>query len=198
MHKVDATRAGVEESCPSSGVRLAAGLSEQAYVELAATRPLLVRILRSHWPRLDAEDLASEALAAAWRWRTTYDPTKSSAVGWLVMIAKRLARQSARKRRGVVDVELEDDVAAPAPDPVEALEARRVLGLLRRVPDAEVETLLAVIAHGCELEAGEHMGLSRGAVQQRVLRGRLRLRAASEGKRFAWLGSRPLRLEGVA
>lgn len=77
------------------------GLSASEWEALALRRHELARVL-GRWAEslkraaLDVEDVVQEALVRAWRFRDRFDASRSSAWGWLCMIAHRAASKVAR------------------------------------------------------------------------------------------------------
>lgn len=94
-------------------------------------------------PNADVDDAVQEAFLGAWKnLGALAEPAKFP--GWLMQIARRTAIDQRRRRR--VTVELHDD-AATAEAPPRA-EARQVLGVIARLPEAYRETLVMRLVEG--------------------------------------------------
>lgn len=66
----------------------------------------------------DAEDVVQQTLVAAWRGRSTFDPSKGPARAWVVGIAKRrIADAHTARSRQLRVVAAAEDAELPAPDP---------------------------------------------------------------------------------
>jgi RNA polymerase sigma-70 factor (ECF subfamily) len=160
---------------------------------LAAERPRLVRLCaRITGDAREAEDLAQETLLEAWRHRhKLHEPV--GYVQWLVAIARNVCRRRARTRTrdlaGLAWAQHEDErvlpVAAeelPASCDVEIELERdelatlldRALGLLP--PETRQVLLQRYVQEYPEAEIAARLGVSTGAVEARLHRGKLALR----------------------
>lgn len=128
--------------------------------------------------RMDVEEVVQDTFLTLWRKADTVAGTESL-LPWLLVTCRHHALNLNRKNMRHVGDELPDDLAAPADHD----EARDRLRFVR----AEIETLSETDRRVCELclvdgrsysEAAELVGVSVGAVKQRVLRSRTRLRKA--------------------
>lgn len=120
----------------------------------------------------DAEDLTSEAFVRIWEAAT--DIEELTVRGYLVTIVRNLHRSSWRreKRRASMPAE----VAAPAADPLAAVELERVLAALARLPALDREVLALRAEAGLAFdEIAAITGLSAEAARVRVHRARKRL-----------------------
>lgn len=119
-------------------------------------------------------DLVQDVFVQAFgRARDVRDP--AAFAGWLVTIARRRAADWRRRRR---DTEPLDDSmpARPAGDD-DALDARRVLAAIGRLPEAYRETLvLRLVENMGGAEIAERTGLSPGSVRVNLHRGMKLLR----------------------
>jgi RNA polymerase sigma-70 factor (ECF subfamily) len=128
----------------------------------------------------DAEDVVSETLERALRYRASYDERRGSPVGWLVAIASNVLAD-----RGHADATVAlDAVPEPASDEdvmsrsLERLDLRRAMSLL----DARSRDLLA-LRYGADLKAreiAELRGLRTNAVEVALHRALARLRVLLE------------------
>lgn len=64
----------------------AAGLRQQVDV--------VVRVARRLAPAADVEDVAQEAMLAAWRYRNSFDPSRAPLRAWLLAIVVRESRKA--------------------------------------------------------------------------------------------------------
>ena len=127
----------------------------------------------------DAEDVTSETLERALRYRSTYDRSKGEPLPWLIGIARRCI-QEARTRRiptpaesvdGAVSAGLEDD----------AIQRLTLAAALARLDDRDRE--LIALRYGADLTArqiGGLLALRTNAVEVALHRALARLRARLE------------------
>lgn len=140
----------------------------------------------------DAEEVAADTFMQAWRSAATFDPARSSVVGWLGVIARSrsLDRLRARQRQGrYLTLETESnpldasDAAQPdslAPDrAAERTEARElVAGALRELPEAQRTVIeLAYFGGLSQSEIAERLAMPLGTVKTRTLAAMKQLRA---------------------
>jgi RNA polymerase sigma-70 factor (ECF subfamily) len=157
-------------------------LGDKAALATAFDRfaPTLTRYAWAIAPRrMDVEELVQDTLLTMWQKAATTELPTGSLVPWLLVVCRNHARNLARRHAKTDGDELPDDLAAP-PDADEARER------LRWVRD-EIAALPALDRRICELclleghsysEAATMLGMSVGAVTQRVSRSRARLRKA--------------------
>ena len=136
----------------------------------------------------EAEDIAAEAFATAFRLRERFDPEVATARRWITGIATNLVRghyRSERRRlyaiaRGEVEVE-----SGFVDDLIEQADASRrlaaVLQLTATLPADQRNALYLVVAGLSFDEAAAVLRVPTGTVQSRVARARARLRERSEG-----------------
>ncbi|MBY6276380.1 RNA polymerase sigma factor [Symbiobacterium thermophilum] len=137
----------------------------------------------------DAEEVVSDALAAAWERAGTFDPQRSSLESWVLMLAKYAAldrRRHLRRRMLGADGEAKIIPLSAAPEPVApssdaaALageEQARVHAALRRLPPAERELLIRrYFLEEPLTDMARDLGLTRGALDTRLWRARQNLR----------------------
>lgn len=123
-------------------------------------------VLLARMPAGEVEDLVQEVFLKALRQiHTLRDPNAFG--GWIAMIARHAAID--RVRHAPTLVELGDDLAAPESD---ADEARRVLRLIRELPEAYREPLVLRLVEGMTgPEIAERTGLTAGSVRVNLHRG---------------------------
>ena len=129
--------------------------------------------------RQDVEELVQDTFLTLWQKAGTIDLATRSLLPWLLVVCRNHAKNQARRIARAAGDELPAELAAPA----EADEARE---RLRWVRD-EIAAMAPTDRRICELclleghsyqEAATTLGLSVGAVTQRVSRSRARLRKA--------------------
>jgi RNA polymerase sigma factor (sigma-70 family) len=147
------------------------------------TYPDLVRYLyRKVWDEDRARDLAQEVFVRA------LDHAPDQPRAWLFTVAANLTRDEARtvlrRRKHLTLIEANAEPVAPAPDPVETMQADARRLLARRALDAlserDREILLlwdGGLSYG---EIAERTGLAMGAIGTTLSRARRRLAAAYE------------------
>lgn len=159
-----------------------AGLGDQSALARLIDRhaPTLTRYA---WPlvasRTDVEEIVQDTFVTLWERAGGLELRSESLLPWLLVTCRNHAMNLRRKRARAANDELPEDLAAPA-DRTEAQER------LRWVRD-EIDALPDVDRRICELclldgrtysEAAAELGLSVGAVRQRVARSRARLKKA--------------------
>lgn len=160
-------------------------LTATQFAELVARRGDLVRVL-AKWTRLDPEDAASDALAAAWRYRATFDPAKATAWSWLLTIAHREAARCARRPREVMLTAEEQEggdkePVQPAPDTDDVIDARRTLAAITSFPPA-----LDLVVRGVEQQdAARRLGITDGSFRGQLSHERAKLRRRLRKKGIA-------------
>lgn len=140
-----------------------------------------------------ADDIAADTFLAAFRQRTTFDPARGSARGWLYGIATRLVakhrRQEVRTYRAMaragttgsvpVDDGHEDRVAARVT--ADGM-SRQLAGALARLSHGERDVLLLTALAGLNhREVAAALGIAYGTVCSRLNRTRKKLRTALGG-----------------
>jgi RNA polymerase sigma-70 factor (ECF subfamily) len=121
-------------------------------------------------PYRDAGDLVQDVFVIALeRLGQLSDP--AAFPGWILTVARTRAIDHTRKRQ---PVELADE---PVAEPVPTAEAKRVLDVIRALPDAYRETLIMRLVEGMSgPEIAERTGLSPGSVRVNLHRGMKLLR----------------------
>ncbi|MGN6444732.1 RNA polymerase sigma factor [Amnibacterium sp.] len=146
--------------------------------------PLYAVAYRSIESKPDAEEVVQDAFLLLWRKRHRVHLVGDSALPWLIVTVKHLAanRRRARVRRVLHEAEAAREPRFPAEEHSE------VADLLRRAFDA-LPPLDAAVARLCLVEdvayaeAAARLGLTEGAVRNRLSRARARLRRDLEDER---------------
>lgn len=128
-------------------------------------------------PHDDAEDLAADVLATAWRRRD--DVPEGHELPWLYRTAGFVLANYRRKSRPIPVEELPDDPDADhADDPAEIVVADdEVRGVLARLSARDRRILLLHVWEGLDGEAlAEALGITRGGAAAALSRARARLR----------------------
>jgi len=147
------------------------------------------RLLREHWPRLrrfafslsrdaaDADDLVQGTVeramrgAGQWQQGTRFD-------SWLFKIARNhwIDTARARSRRSKRFVAAEEGEAIgfdPRPGTEAAIDLKRAMAALERLPDEQREVVALILVDGLGYrETAELLGLPIGTVSSRLVRGR--------------------------
>jgi RNA polymerase sigma factor (sigma-70 family) len=133
---------------------------------------------------IDAQDVAQESLVRAWRFAASFDERRGSVTAWLMGITRNVALDSVRGRgrrpeaageapHWIVDPTDIDDVTERRDD------TARVIALMRELPAAQREALVAVTLYGLTTrEVSERAAIPHGTVKTRV---RLALRKLRDG-----------------
>lgn len=135
----------------------------------------------------DAEDACADAFARAWAARAAFDPARGPASTWLWAIARNAVTDRLRRRaHAPLALALAPDIAA-AHDAHDAAAARidwaRLVAAVDALPDLDHDIVALRIGAGLGHEAvGAAVGLSAGAVAQRLHRILGRLRRAVDGE----------------
>lgn len=129
----------------------------------------------------DAEDVAQEVFVVAWRKLTHVRIVESSALPWLLVTTRNVARNALRSRRAHLEL---DDAVLPGDrtrqDRVEELTwVRQAVSRLGGMDQRVVH--LCLVEGYSYAEAADHLGLTTSAVAKRVQRLRLMLRTAVRG-----------------
>lgn len=124
----------------------------------------------------DAEDVAQEAFVRAWRYAAGFDERRGSVAGWLMRITRNVALDSLRargRRPEPLGQQLPAELLVDPADVGEAVDrhhdAARVAGLVRALPDAQREALVAVTLLGLSTrEVSEMAAVPQATVKTRV------------------------------
>lgn len=125
---------------------------------------------------VQADDLLQETLTRALGKLDLYDPS-GSFKGWLCTIMKNLFLDDRRRRQKWPTssfVEQEHGNARFAkPEQVDRLVLKELKGAIGRLPEAQREVLMGVVANGWSYEeAAERLGIAIGTVRSRLFRAR--------------------------
>src|SRR3989442_13038984 len=127
----------------------------------------------------DADDVTSETMEHAYRYRARYDPSKGEPMAWLIGIARNCVADLVAGREDVVDEPVPESAAEGMEE-----EAVRRLSLTRAVARLdERERELIALRFGADLTArqiGRVLGLRPNAVEVALHRALGRLRAHLE------------------
>jgi RNA polymerase sigma factor (sigma-70 family) len=131
----------------------------------------------------DADDIAQEAFVRAWRYAASFDERRGSVAAWLLRVTRNVALDHlrARGRRAEPVGQLPADLLVD-PDPDDLAEdvaetvgrsddAARVAGLMRSLPDAQRQALVAVTMLGLTTREVSQMA----SVPQATVKTRIRL-----------------------
>ena len=144
----------------------------------------------------DAEDVTSTAIERALRYRSSYDPRKGDALGWVIGIARTCVNDHLRERMS--SAQLDETLAAPLnleADVVQRLDVAAAVATL----DERDRDLIA-LRYGADLstrEIGRLLDMRANAVDVALHRSRERLRPELEhlhdatGRRASALVARP-------
>lgn len=129
-------------------------------------------VVLAHAPPDDVKDLVQETFLAAWRQLHSLRD-RGAFGGWLMAIARNVARQSRRANLRLVP--LDEGLPAPASEP--EIDGDRALAAIRSLPEAYRETLLLRLVEGMSgPEIAERTGLTHGSVRVNLHRGMQMLR----------------------
>ena len=146
---------------------------------------LLVRMLVNE---MEAQEVVQDTFVQIWRRAPRYDPSRSSPMAWIIMIARGLAldRLRARSRRSASQAAYEQDVASLEVEEINgARQAERdelataCASALRNLPESQARALqLAFLRGWTHEEIAGAVGEPLGTVKARIRRGLLALRQA--------------------
>jgi RNA polymerase sigma-70 factor, ECF subfamily len=144
---------------------------------------LILRMVRDE---KEAEDVLQEGFTHVWRRATTYDPERSSAFTWAVMVFRNKAidRMRGRQRRErVVERAGNDPIVSPESDtqsaeaPTMHEEVAMVRLALDQIPAEQKEAVeLAFFGGLTHEQIAERLATPLGTIKARIRRGLLRLR----------------------
>lgn len=136
----------------------------------------------------DAEDATADAFARAWAARAAFDPSRGDASPWLWAIVRNAVTDRLR-RRAHAPFALSPSVAASGGDhdvhgaAAARIDWGRLVAAVAALPDLDHDIVALRIGAGLGHEAiGAAVGLSAGAVAQRLHRALGRLRRAVDGE----------------
>jgi RNA polymerase sigma-70 factor (ECF subfamily) len=156
------------------------GAFEQVFTEL--TSPVYRLALAVVRDPAQAEEIAQEVLAEIWRTAGRFDPAKSSAVAWSLMITRRraidrvrsIATDADRERRTATAAVSWDQVSETVQDGLDREQVRQSLGALS---DPQRQAILLVFDAGYSFaEAALILEVPIGTVKSRVRAAKINLR----------------------
>ena len=146
---------------------------------------LLVRMLVNE---MEAQEVVQDTFVQIWRRAPRYDPSRSSPMAWIIMIARGLAldRLRARSRRSASQAAYEQEVASLEVEEINGARqterdelASACATALHSLPEPQARALqLAFIRGWTHEEIAGAVGEPLGTVKARIRRGLLSLRQA--------------------
>jgi len=148
------------------------GAFDQVFAQLSY--PVYWMALTVLRDRAEAEEVAQDVLAEIWRITSRYDPAKSSAVGWALLIARRRAidrvrsitAEARRERRYAATGALQDDLGQAVEEMSEREQLGRALGCLSDRQRRVIE--LAFYSGYCHTDIAVILDLPLGTVKSRI------------------------------
>ncbi|HEY8527490.1 MAG TPA: sigma-70 family RNA polymerase sigma factor [Acidimicrobiales bacterium] len=123
----------------------------------------------------EAEEIAQEAFVRAWKYAASFDERRGSVAAWLLRVTRNVALDHlrARGRRAEPVGELPADLIVDPADVGETVDRHddvaRVAGLLRGLPEAQREALVAVTLLGLTTrEVSEAAAVPQATVKTRI------------------------------
>ena len=149
------------------------------------TSPRLLGVcLRMLVERPEAEEVLQEAYVAVWQRAKTFDPTRASAMTWLVALARNKAIDRLRQRQdaavaSAIDLEsISDEDATPALRAERAEEYRRLDQCMDELEPQQRSSIREAFFSGLTYNAlAEHAKVPLGTMKSWIRRGLLQLRA---------------------
>ena len=167
-------------------LRASARGEEQAFAELydATSRRLYGLVLRVVRDPAQAEEVAQEAFLEIWRTASRFDPTRGSALGWLLTITHRTAvdrvrsaEASSRRDSSYHQQNQPVDHDATAEAAQASLEAHRVRSAMATLTEVQREAVgLAYFGGYTHTEVAKMLDLPVGTAKTRIRDGLIRLR----------------------
>jgi RNA polymerase sigma-70 factor (ECF subfamily) len=121
-----------------------------------------------------ADDLAQEALAKAWKARTSFEPG-TSLKAWTFMILRNQFYSEKRRswRNAPLDAEVAENTLVASDNPTAPMELLELRAALNKLPDDQREALILVGAGGMAYEeAAQVCQVAVGTIKSRVSRAR--------------------------
>lgn len=136
---------------------------------------------------IEADDLAQDALAKAWKNRSSYQ-LGTNLKAWTFMIVRNQFYSDKRRswRSSQLDPEVAERTLVAVDDPLSVLALDDVRQALAMLPDPQREALVMVGAGGLSYEeAAQVAGVAIGTIKSRVSRARIGLQQLLESGAFA-------------
>ena len=133
--------------------------------------------------KANAEDVAQDALAKAWRARDRFEPG-TNLKAWLFTIVRNEFYSQRRNawRQTHWDENLDESIPAPAYAQEWAMQLCDAVRALRELPDSQREALILISAGGLSYDdAAKIYSVAAGTVKSRVARGRKALSKMIDG-----------------
>ncbi len=146
-------------------------------------RPVFALLVRMLGDRAEAEDVQQKVFTEVWKRGASYDPDRSSLLGWILQIARSRAIDTLRKKQptpmATEDFPTESTIQHGFSD--EVAEQILVAQMLDRLPREEAEMLRARFYLGkSQSEIADETGVALGTVKMRMVEGLRRLRELLE------------------
>lgn len=169
---------------------------------MASARPDFATLFREHYPRVyryvryridddhEAEDLTAEIFERAYRYRESYDPSRSQFSTWITQIAHNWVNNYliSRTRRGKYEADLGDEMESlpsaeslPEAQTMRQEAVQRLLECLERL--AARNRQIVALRFGTEMrnkDIAELLGIKEHTVSVMLLRALERLRTCQE------------------
>ncbi len=134
-----------------------------------------------------AEDIAQESFVRLWKLAESWQP-RGRISTWLCHVARNLAIDAIRRRSREQTEEVDDDLAATGPSPLDSLASRETEAAIDRaiaeLPERQRMAILLIHFGDCTgAGAAEIMGISVEALESLLARGRRSLKAVLSGNR---------------
>lgn len=180
---------------PQDDLALVTAIRQRDERALAALYDRYASVVLAHVTRLlrdrrEAESVLLETFMQAWDRADRFDPTRGSALAWLLIIARTraldLLRASGRRERAAArSVALEPELAADAPDPSsdpargaeQREQAVAVAAALRTLSDPQRTAIELAFYEGLShSEIADRLSVPLGTIKTRIRAGMQRLR----------------------
>lgn len=130
----------------------------------------------------DAEDITQEVFVVAWRKLATLRIVEASALPWLLVTCRNLARNALRARKDAVSFD-ESVLPTDRTRQERVEEVSWVMDAIQKLGGVDQRIVHLCLVEGYSYaEAADHLGLSTSAVAKRVERLRARVRVAVRGE----------------
>jgi RNA polymerase sigma-70 factor (ECF subfamily) len=136
--------------------------------------------------RAEAEEIAGDVFLTLWRKRQTVEIAATSLLPWLLVTARNLSFNrgravSRRREQPITDSDRDSELPAHGSDPAERLQRKEIEQALQEITDSMTEPdrsiyQLCLVDELTYKEAAYKLGLTHGAVRNRLSRLRARMR----------------------